>query len=344
MNRAWSGRLFRPLFAVWWAGVALLVGLPLAVHSWRTGAPDLPTIALSVGLAAWVLASLHRALEPVRAELAALADTSQRLGAGELEARVSLREGAPLFVVGNAFDAMADRVASLISGQQDLLRAVSHELRTPLARLRMSLELARTVDEGEAQDRRLAGMDDDLVVLDALVAELLQYARLQKGAPPLVFDRVDLRAIAKQVADDCASDAVRVDVTGVSSLVDGEPRQLQRAVLNLVRNAVRHAKSQVRVTLSDQPGRATVLVEDDGEGVAQEHWSSVFDPFVRLEESRARDRGGSGLGLSIVKRIARWHDGDVAVDRSDLGGARFTLSVSIQPPESRGSIPAMRID
>jgi signal transduction histidine kinase len=111
--------------------------------------------------------------------------------------------------------------------------------------------------------------------------------------------------------------------------VSGDAAKLSQAIRNLADNAVRAAHGTVRFTLAERAGTATVAVEDDGDGVPAAERSRVFERFVRLDASRARGSGGSGLGLSIVREVVRGHGGTVEVFDSALGGARFVISLPV---------------
>jgi signal transduction histidine kinase len=110
--------------------------------------------------------------------------------------------------------------------------------------------------------------------------------------------------------------------------VRGNAVLLAQAVRNLLSNAVRHGVSRVDVSLVDDAARVRLVVEDDGNGIPPDQREKIFERFVRLDEARNRDQGGSGLGLAIVRKVVSVADGEVTVDESELGGARFTLSLA----------------
>jgi len=211
---------------------------------------------------------------------------------------------------------------------------VSHELRTPVARLRFGLEMIADAETEEARRKYLEGMDSDIQELDKLVDEMLVYARLEQGSPALEFQKVDLAALLDQVIADLAPlhGHIRVErgrlqpAEDGSSLVEAEPRYLQRALQNLVSNALRHAESRVRLSYRIEGQQCRLDVEDDGPGVPESARERLFRPFMRLDDSRARTSGGHGLGLSIVRRIIYWHGGRALIgDSQSLGGACFSL-------------------
>ena len=194
-----------------------------------------------------------------------------------------------------------------------------------------------------ARRKYMDGMDSDIQELDKLVDEMLTYARLEQGAPALNYQEVALTPLLDKLITELA--ALRPSISLVrgpcqlavdtgNDRVMAEPHYLQRAIKNLITNALRHAEARVRVSFSISAQHCRVDVEDDGPGVPQEEWERVFTPFLRLDDSRTRASGGHGLGLSIVRRIVYWHHGRAQVERStQLGGARFSLQwPRTQPP------------
>lgn len=276
--------------------------------------------------------TLYALVRRLERRLSGLERAATRIADGRLEARVPEGEGDSVGRLAAAFNAMAEHVQRLISVQREMVRAVSHELRTPVARLRFGLEMIEDSTDAAQRSKYLHGMDHDIQELDRLVDEMLVYARLEQGSPPLDFQMVELPALLERVMDEAAPLRVEVKLergdwqpAEDGGLIDAEPRYLQRAVLNLVSNALRHAEQRVRVSYSIVGDVCRVDVEDDGPGVPRDAWERIFTPFLRLDDSRARTLGGHGLGLSIVRRIIHWHGGRASVGRSGLGGARFSL-------------------
>jgi two-component system sensor histidine kinase RstB len=277
--------------------------------------------------------TLYALVRRLEYRLRGLESAATRIAAGRLEARVPEGEADSVGRLAAAFNAMAEHVQRLISVQREMVRAVSHELRTPVARLRFGLEMVEDSEEPAQRRKYLEGMDHDIQELDRLVDEMLVYARLEQGSPQLDFQEVELPALLERVMDEAAPLRVEVRLErGIwqpaedGGLIEAEPRYLQRAVLNLVSNALRHAERRVRVSYSIAGDVCRVDVEDDGPGVPREAWERIFTPFLRLDDSRARSLGGHGLGLSIVRRIIHWHGGRASVGRGGLGGARFSLT------------------
>ena len=289
-------------------------------------------LVVSTVLALAVLIAIGLLFYPLQRQLHQLSRAAQRFGEGNLESRAAIRPADALGNLGSEFDDMATRIQEQVEGQRHLFRAVSHELRTPLARLRFALELMRDVVDPVALESQIDAASGDIDELDRLVAELLLYARLQRGAPPLDFTSVDLGKLVSRVVEELAlltdEKAVKVVVSG-KALVYGSEEQLHRVVLNLAKNAIRHADSLVQLSVSSSEKGVVLAVEDDGAGVQASDRERIFEPFVRLDESRQRETGGSGLGLALVKRIVDWHGGDVRVGDAELGGARFEVVVKV---------------
>ena len=270
-------------------------------------------------------------VRPFWRDMRSLQSVAEDVGDGRFEARAHAGRFSPLRPVAAAFNAMADRIGTLLQSHRSLTSAVSHELRTPLARLRFSHSLAREAAAAEAKDRFLVRMERDIAEIDELTRELLDYARLERGTPAMQLESVPADPWLEDVLADAAPAAgettgARVSAEVAVETVRCEPRYMARAVLNLVRNALHHARAAVRVSISHEGTRTVVHVDDDGPGIPAADRDRLFEPFVRLDHSRDRDSGGFGLGLAIVRQVARWHGGDATISDSPLGGTRVTLA------------------
>jgi two-component system, OmpR family, sensor histidine kinase RstB len=227
-------------------------------------------------------------------------------------------------------------VETLVRSRDELVQAVSHELGSPLARLRFHLELLENQPEGKRSER-LEAMARELDALEELVAELLNYAqsdhlKLDQKAfePHQVLS--DLAELAHLEAPDDHTVHVELSVSP-GAIVLADPRLFQRAVENLLRNAVQHARSRVCLELRQDETHVHVAVHDDGPGIPKELHEKVTVAFFRLQADRDRKTGGAGLGLAIVNRIMQRHGGRIAISASPLGGA---MVATIWPrPEPR---------
>lgn len=248
---------------------------------------------------------------------------------GDLNTRVKLDSRDELSNLGDTLNQMASHIQRLIEAQRELTQAVSHELRTPLARLRFGMEMMAESDDAEERFSQLDRLDEDVTQLNQLIDEILTYAKLEHGMPELNFEQVDMVALAERLATETA--ALRKPArfsceVQPGMMVRAELRYLHRVMQNLVGNALRYAAGEVLLKAWVEGDEAVLTVEDDGPGIPESDRDRVFQPFIRLDDSRTRSTGGYGLGLSIVNRIAFWFGGHMAVDASPaLGGARFIM-------------------
>ena len=254
------------------------------------------------------------------------------VGEGQFEFHIDVGKGAVLYPLADSFNKMKDRIGALIGSHRQLTNAISHEFRTPITRLRFRHELAVEATSAEEKDRQLHAMNSAIDQLDDLSTELLEYARLDRETPVLDIGPIDtvawLNELADEARDIATAEGRAVDIkifAGVES-ADGDHRYLSRAAANLLKNAVRHARSEVKLHFQYADNKHTLHVDDDGPGIPLTEREHLFEPFTRLDKSRDRQSGGFGMGLPIVKQIARWHGGSVAISESSLGGARLSLS------------------
>ena len=225
--------------------------------------------------------------------------------------------------LARSFNQAAERIQALVEAQRDTLAAASHELRSPLARIRMAVELLAENGDPTLRQR----IERDIEDLDELIEEILLASRLSTLERPTHLERIDLQAL-------CTEEAARAGATfeGGPATMEGEGRLLARLIRNLLDNAARHAPgSPIQVELEVQDDQALLRVLDRGPGVPEAERERIFEPFYRREgrrEDRDDDRG-VGLGLSLVRQIARRHGGEARCLPRDGGGACFEVSLRI---------------
>jgi signal transduction histidine kinase len=266
--------------------------------------------------------------------LGRLGAAARRLGAGDTKARAHLGRRDELGQVGQAFDDMADRIEHLLRAQRDLVADVSHELRTPLSRLRVALEIA--ADDPAGASDTLRDIQADLDELERLVDDILTAGRLDAGAPgALALQRrpVRLGDLAQTSADRFANlhadHRLRLQLDEPDATVACDPVLLRRAVDNLLDNAAKYsdAATEVELTLRRAGGAVELVVADHGVGMTDDEIAHAFTPFWRADRSRTRGTGGVGLGLTLTRRIARAHDGDVTLAPGGAGGTTATVRI-----------------
>lgn len=301
---------------------AALIGSPLAV--------------LVMALASYGVITLS--LRPVAALRHGAADIT---AAGLAEQRLPLPSAQDeIHRLAVTLNAMLDRIDSATSRQRTFVGDAAHELRSPLASLRVQLEVAQRL--GPTVD--WSGLIDDVLVdvgrLDRLVADLLTLARLDESGGRLTRrEPVALDELVHGVVDGHEHGRVAVSLTAVPTPTVGDPDSLRRVVINLVNNASRYAATTVWVSVEPvtRDGRAfaQLVVEDDGPGIPAHERERVFDRFYRVQESRSRETGGTGLGLPIVRDIVRNHGGRVWLSGRD-GGAPGLRAVVLLPQRPEG--------
>ena len=258
-------------------------------------------------------------------------------GGGELGTRVDVSRFSSLMGLKSTFNAMADRIQKLIASHKELTNAVSHELRTPLSRIRFGMEMVKTGTSHEKQEHHFQGIERDVGEIEALVDEMLTYARFDRDAGKVTVATHEivswLRYIMACEGEGTGTIGLELDAEVSVLEVQFDPQYMAWAVRNLIRNALRYAEKEVRVSVGFRDNCVSIFIDDDGPGIHEEHRVRIFEPFARIDESRNRKSGGYGLGLAIVKRIATAHKGSVCVDDSPGGGARFVLSWPRTVPE-----------
>ncbi|CBA30652.1 two-component system sensor histidine kinase RstB [Cronobacter turicensis] len=273
-------------------------------------------IAISLALPVFIW------IRPHWQEMLRLESAAQRLGEGHLDERIHFDKASSFSRLGVAFNQMANNINALIVSKKQLIDGIAHELRTPLVRLRYRLEMSDNLSASESQ-----ALNRDIGQLEALIEELLTYARLDRPQTELHLTHPALPRWLHDYVDDVRLlhperelIVTRVDDGDYGAL---DMRLMERVLDNLVNNALRYSEQRLRIGLSLDGAQATLEVEDDGTGIPEDERSRVFEPFVRLDPSRDRATGGCGLGLAIVHSIATAMSGEVSVTQSDLGGAHF---------------------
>jgi len=289
------------------ASVPLGYGHPRVVFHYM-----LVLLALAIGVAAYPL------VRQISGRLERLQRGVESLGAGDLTARVAVEGHDEVARLATSFNRAASHIEQLVQSHKSLLANTSHELRTPLARIRLAMELMK----GSVDEKRKTGLEQDIAELDWLVDEILLASRLD-AVTDLVNEEVDLLALA---AEECA----RYDETqleGSVATIRGDSRLLRRLLRNLLENARRHGSPPTQVRIAREAAAATITVWDAGPGLPPTEFENVFRPFYRPANSR--NSSGFGLGLALVRQIARRHGGDAICATLTDGCGGFVVTLPI---------------
>jgi signal transduction histidine kinase len=215
-----------------------------------------------------------------------------------------------------AFNAMQARIRQYIFQRTQMLAAITHDLQTPLTRMRLRLE---KVSEPELQERLIG----DLSAMQAMVREGLDLARSMDTNEAMQM--LDLDSLLDSVVADAAESCQRVTLSGHAGMaLLGRPMDLRRCLVNLVDNAVKYGHA-AKVSVDRINGAARIRIRDTGPGIPGAELARVFDPFYRVETSRSRESGGTGLGLTIARNIAEQHGGSISLANHPEGGLEATL-------------------
>ena len=287
---------------------------------------------LFIGLVGWWVA--RSVAKPVQA----LREAARRMAAGELSARVDHPGGATrdeLAQLAGDFDAMAERIEALVTHDRRVLQDLSHELRSPLARLQLILDLAQRSDDSAAAERYFRQAEQEIARLDRMTGDMLALSRMEGGLPGMERERLDFAGLARDCLQQAALEAdarhIHLQWQGAAAPVEvtGSPVLLERALGNLISNAIKYSPEGGRVEVSTGvvDGQAECLVRDHGPGVPEDELDSLFRPFFR--GSNASLAEGHGLGLAIAQRVARAHGGEILARNAESGGLEVRLRLPV---------------
>ncbi len=268
-------------------------------------------------VAAFALYAVVRETRP----LARLARSVDRFGEAMQPEEVPERGAREVRALTGAINRMQARISDLVRGRSFMLGAISHDLRTYLTRLRLRIEL---MPDAELRERARRDVDD----MNALLDDALVFARTSfgNGAGHLV----DLGGVVRRECEERSATGVPVDATLPPGhvMVSGDHAALARVVGNLIDNAIKYG-GEAAVTLTCSRNHAELVIDDRGPGVPAADREHIFEPFLRLDASRNRDRGGAGLGLAIAHQFVQGHGGTITVEDRPGGGARFRVRLPL---------------
>ncbi len=307
----------------------LRVAVALADGSWlvfsATHAPDgsfrLARFGLWMALIALVVTGLSLwAARRLTAPLAAFAAAAERLGVDGGASPLPETGPRELRAATHAVNRMQERLARYVEDRTRMVAAIGHDLRTPLTRLRLRAEF---IDDPETQRKILA----DLAEMEAMISATLAFARDDAQQEPRV--QADLADLLQSLIDDRADAGRDAGYRGPAHLAATlSPVAMRRALANLIDNAINYG-GRADVTLTVIAGHAVIEIDDSGPGIPESEREKVFHPFYRLEGSRCRDTGGTGLGLSVARTIVRGHGGDIGLANREGGGLKATVTLPL---------------
>jgi signal transduction histidine kinase len=286
----------------------------------------LPLMVAVVALTTWF--AVGRALAPVEA----IRCEVDAISAAQLHRRVPRpKADDEIGRLAATMNCMLERLESARNSQRRFVSDASHELRSPITTIRQHAEVALAHPERVTAPELAEVVLAEQQRMQRLVEDLLLLARVDEHVP-LTRAAVDLDDLAFEEGHRLRSaTSKRVDTSGVNAVrVQGDADALRRMLRNVGENAVRHASSRVDVTLVERGEEVVLTIDDDGPGIPATERARVLQRFVRLDDARSRDEGGSGLGFSIVDEVVRAHGGSMSIEQSPLGGARIVITLPVQ--------------
>ena len=312
----------RTVFTVW---TRLQDGTMVSVDAFPSGGafPTPPRLLfnLLILFAAVILLSLL-AVRLATRPLNTLASAAEKLG-NNINSPPLIETG-PTEVrrAAHAFNTMQSRLASYIQERTRILAAMSHDLKTPITRLRLRAEL---LEDDELRTK----FAKDLEEMESMVATTLDFMR-GVGNPEQV-QPVDIMALLESLQADAAEIGQEVTLEGTTAQpYPCQPEAMKRCMGNLIDNAVKYGNSAT-ILVNDHDKQLQIHILDQGQGIPETELERVFEPFYRLESSRSRDTGGTGLGLGIARNIAQMHAGDILLRNHPCGGLEAILTLPRKP-------------
>lgn len=298
----------------------------------------LPPVVMLVLVVLFIAFILWMTLHPLTRKASELASVAQRFGRGDLNVRAELSGTDPVDQIAYFFNQAADNIVQLVEGRERLFRAVSHELRTPISRLFFLVDMARLEQDTKQRNDVLDDVEDSLTELTRATDALLQYQRFCSSSFQFDKQPIELNEYMHKALRDAVelSSGIAFKTHHEEAWVQCDAPRFLCVIRNLLHNADRYGAEQICVSITtgteqDIHGEdydfADLIIDDDGPGISDTARTLIFDPFERVEESRSKDQGGLGLGLSIAQSVVHGHGGKLMVQSAPLplGGARFIV-------------------
>jgi signal transduction histidine kinase len=289
-------------------------------------------LAVLILLLSLCLTAAFLAIRRLLAPLKVLTKAVEHIRRGEFGYRIPACGHDELGELARSFNGMSGELEEMIRAREQLLLDVSHELRSPITRIKLALEMS---PESAAND----SIRDDLREMEAMIAELLEKARLDSANGKLQLEDVDLSTLAAEAAADADArppGAVLIGCrAGEGPVIRADWARVRKVLANVLDNAAKYSRDRdrpVEIRIEAGTDEITVRIEDHGVGIPEAELPRIFEPFYRVDRSRSRETGGYGLGLSLCKRIMEAHGGSIAIASREGEGTEVALTFPRQGP------------
>lgn len=271
-------------------------------------------------------------LFPLTRRLYFLTSVAEKIGEGNLELRVSTNKYSYIRSFENSFNQMAEKIENLVNDNKILARSLSHDIRTPMSCLRFGVEAALDSKDISKKDVYIHRMEAELTRMEDMTSAFLEYAGMERKSFNLKKEPINIHYFLQNVAEDLQPLAQQYNVNIQYNKIEDSTSVMldeywcQRALQNLISNAVHYASKLVFINVNITASTLIINIEDDGKGIPENKLNIIFSPFVKLDNNRSREQGHFGLGLAICNKVMDWHQGQaLASNSSQYGGAKFTL-------------------
>jgi signal transduction histidine kinase len=272
----------------------------------------------------------------ILAPIKALTVTAQQLGKGEFSRRIEIQDKGELGKLAHAFNSMASDLEQVEQLRRNMIADAAHELRTPLSNVRGYLE---AISDGviTPDDNIIRSLDEEVMLLSRLVDDLHELSLAEAGELKLERQREDIDRLVKQITTAIQPQIsekgllLAIDVPDKLPPVNIDSHRIGQVLRNLLKNAVVHSNrgDSITITARQQTDQIEVSVIDTGEGIPDEDLTKIFERYYRIDKSRTRASGGSGLGLTIARRLVEAHGGNIRVESTPGKGSCFTFTVPV---------------
>ncbi|MDD5338358.1 MAG: ATP-binding protein [Dehalococcoidales bacterium] len=293
---------------------------------------------VAIGIAVLITFFLsRRILSPVKA----LINVSRQYGKGDFSKRIESKDRGEFGELASSFNLMADDLERIQNLRQNMVADIAHELRTPLSNLKGYLE---AIKDGVVKPNKatIRSLNEEAETLSRLVADLQELSLADAGELKIIAQPEDIGRLVKDTVTNSQPKAkvkglkITADLPKLLPLINIDAHHIKQVMGNLLDNAIEHTSKngEITVSIEEQAGSVAVTVADTGEGIPAEDLPLVFERFYRVDKSRARTTGGSGLGLTIAKRLVEAHGGTITVTSEVGKGSIFTFTLPKTVPNA----------
>lgn len=284
---------------------------------------DMGAVLRLVALLSMILAAAYLSIRWILSPVRGLTEGVREVGKGNLDYRLSLKRSDELGELAQAFNAMAERIRTMLRAKEQLMLDVSHELRSPLTRMKVALE---SLPEGYIKK----SIEEDVVEMETMVAEVLQTARSHYMHGQLNLQRVNLAELLRGVLSSFNGQPPGIEAGTLPDRIElsVDPDRVKSVFKNVLENAVKYScniSKPLKVSMENRKPYVVVRVQDNGIGIPEDELPFIFEPFYRVDKSRSKDTGGYGLGLSLCKTVMEAHHGKIEVESAAESGTTVSL-------------------